>query len=117
MSKTVTTTTTVTLSGDGFGGSPLFTESIQNLSGNAPGSVALSNGFTSISALAPASSLGVVIVPPPGNTVALTLKGVTGDTGIAIDPAHSTRLNWTNVVLPPFGITSVGGVTLELIWE
>ena len=48
-----------------------------------------------------------VIVPPSTNTLALTLKGVTGDTGVSIDPNEPTIL-----CLPAsasFGITVGAG--------
>lgn len=114
MSKTVTTNTTVTLSGDGFGGAPLFSESVQNLSGNSPGSAALVTGFNSIAV--PATALGVTIVPPPGSAVTLTLKGITGDTGIPIDPANSTRLKWTAGQVATLGIAAGANVTVALVW-
>ena len=114
MAKTVTTTTQVTLSGDGFGGAPLFAESIPNTAGNAPGAAILAPGFNSIAV--PATALGVVIVPPPGSVVTLTLKGVTGDTGIPIDPGNSTRLKWTAGQVANLGITAGAGVTVGLIW-
>ena len=36
----------------------------------------------------------VCIVPPPGNAVALTLKGAGGDTGISLKPALPTVIGW-----------------------
>lgn len=114
MAKTVTTITQQVLSGDGFGGSPLFDESIVNTAGLAPSSVALATGFNSIPV--PAAALGVLIVPPPGSTTALTLKGVTGDTGIPIDPGNSTRLKWTAAQVATLGITAGAGVTVSLLW-
>lgn len=115
MAKTVTTVTTVSLAGDNFGGAPLFSESVQNLSGNAPGSAALTTGFNSIAV--PATALGVTIVPPPSSTVALTLKGITGDTGVPIDPANSTRLKWTAGQVATLGITAGAAVTVALVWS
>lgn len=115
MAKTVTVTTTVTLSGDGFGGSPFFNESLQNVSGNPPGSAILSTGFQSIAI--PATAVGVAIVPPIGNTVTMTLKGVSGDTGLPIATGVSTRYMFP-LGQSTFGITlgAGGPITVELIW-
>lgn len=115
MAKTVTTVTSVSLSGDGFGGAPFFSESVDNTSGNAPGSIALAAGFNSIPV--PATSIGVVIVPPPGSVVTLTLKGVTGDTGVGIAAAASSHLAWTAGQMANLGITASAPVTVELIWS
>jgi hypothetical protein len=46
-------------------------------------SVALSPGFNTLTR--PAGADGVVIFPDPSNTQTLTLKGVTGDTGLALN--------------------------------
>lgn len=48
--------------------------------------IALSSGDNNIPV--PAGTKYVAIVPPPGNSVALKLKGSSGDTGIVIDPAN-----------------------------
>lgn len=42
----------------------------------------------------PTGSVGVVIVPDADNTTALTLKGVSGDTGISISPSDPTLLTF-----------------------
>lgn len=115
MAKTVVTSTTVSLSGDGWGGAPLFSESVSNLSGSTPDSVLLAGGFNSIPV--PATALGVTIVPPPGSVVTLTLKGITGDTGIPIDPINSTRLKFIAGQNATFGITASAPVTVGLIWS
>lgn len=59
---------------------------------------------------------GVWIQKPAGNAVSLTLKGVTGDTGHALnltDPDYIS-LAATQTTL---GIASGGAVTIELWWE
>lgn len=62
-----------------------------------------------------ATSGGVFIVPPTGNTNTITLKGVTGDTGIPLNVSAPTF-----VCLPTtpvaFGITTGGSVVLKLVW-
>jgi hypothetical protein len=114
VAKTVTSTQTVTLSGDGWGGSPLFNESIQNISGNPPSSWQLSTGFNQFPV--PATALGVVIVPPTGNAVSLTLKGANPDTGTPIAPASSHRITWTAGQVSLLGMAVGSNVTLYLIW-
>ena len=114
MSKTVTTTTTVTVSGDGFSGAPLYSESIVNTTGLAPGQVNTANGFVSVAV--PAAALGVLVVPPPTSALVKTYKGITGDTGIPTAATGSTRFVWTAGQLATLGIACTGVEALELIW-
>ena len=65
----------------------------------------------------PAAALGVTIVPPPTSTNGKTLKGVTGDTGIPIDPANETSLTFTAGQNATLGITSIGAETITLFWK
>lgn len=116
MAKTVTTVCTQTIAGDNFTGQgPLFSESLANAAAVPPGSFTLAAGFNSIAV--PAAALGVVIVPPPGSANTKTLKGVTGDTGIPIDPAHTTTLTFTAAQNAAIGITSGGVEILTLLWK
>jgi hypothetical protein len=116
MAKTVTTTITSTVVGDGFGGiGPLYNSSVVNATGLPPSSVTLAAGFNSIPV--PATALGVLIVPPAGSTNGKTLKGITGDTGVAVAPAGTLALVWTAGQVATFGITSVAIETLTLIWQ
>lgn len=65
----------------------------------------------------PNAPTGVLIIPPSGNAVTLTLKGVTGDTGIALS---LTGWNYVSLagaggalgILP--GAGAVNGV--QLVW-
>jgi hypothetical protein len=67
-------------------------------------------GFVAITA--PVGATLAYIEPPVGNLVALTLKGVTGDTGIAISPNQPFVLTFANPLAPPaFGLTSGGAIT------
>ena len=56
----------------------------------------------------------VTIVPPAGNTTALTLKGIAGDTGVSLHPTDPTTLAFTtttaNFVLT--AATTINGVRL-----
>lgn len=50
---------------------------------------------------------GCIIVLPSANTAVVTLKGVTGDTGIAIGKTGTTVLTWDPTALPTsFVLTS-----------
>jgi len=80
-----------------YSGDVTGTETISAAANSAsPGAVtvqSLASGFNSITV--PTSTgvtvKGVVIVPPSGNTTNITIKGVTGDTGIQLhdsDPAY-----------------------------
>lgn len=70
--------------------------------------VDLSSGFNSIDA--PVGAKGVIFIPPTDNAETLTLKGVTGDTGIPLDPASPAfiPLDGTGA---NFGITAGGAVS------
>jgi hypothetical protein len=114
MSKTASLTLTLSLSGDGFAASPIFATTVTNLSGIVPGSVATSAGFTTIAV--PSAAIGVVIVPPVGSTLVKTYKGITGDTGIATDPAGPVFFKWTPGQIASFGVLSTGAETLSLLW-
>ncbi len=69
----------------------------------SPGSLevqALSSGANTITV--PSSTgvtvTGVTIIPPTGNTVAITLKGVTGDTGILLHETDPSTISLDNTV-------------------
>jgi hypothetical protein len=114
MAKTNTTSLSYSVSGESFLGTPMFAQVFTNTSGLPPGSFTLAAGFNSIPV--PATALGVTIVPPPGSTNTKTLKGVTGDTGIGVDPASPIVLKFTAAQIANIGITSGGVETLTLLW-
>ena len=116
MAKLATTGLTYSLSGDGFTGTPpVYAVARTNPAAVPPGSFTLAVGFNSIPV--PAAAIGVTIVPPLGSTTTKTLKGVTGDQGIPIDPAGQTKLDFTAGQNAAIGITSGGIETLTLLWE
>lgn len=101
MAVTATRVQTITLTGDVTG-----TETIAAASNAvSPGSVmvqALASGFNTITV---PTSTGVVvtavtIVPPAGNSTSITLKGVTGDTGLRL---HNT--DPTTIAIDPSTLT------------
>lgn len=82
----------------------------------APGQVEkkdLTTGANTITA--PSGAKGVTMKPPSGNTQALTLKGVSGDTGIAIHKTDPTSLGLDSVTT--FVINAAGSVTgMVFVW-
>lgn len=87
----------------------------------APQSIDLISGANTISTSncpALATAAGVFIIPPPGNGTTLTLKGVTGDTGIAIAfTGAPTFLSLTNTPPASFVLTASSTLTgLILVW-
>ena len=57
----------------------------------------------------------VKIVPPAGNAVSLTIKGVTGDTGIPLTPSEPSYLSMPSGS-SSFVLTAGGAVTVLCIW-
>lgn len=53
----------------------------------------------------------VVIIPPRGNTNPLTLKGVTGDTGVPINPNGIAVIPVPSGGAPTWGITATSAIT------
>jgi hypothetical protein len=59
---------------------------------------------------------GVIIVPLNGSGT-ITLKGVTGDTGMPIHATEPTGpIRLANVTASNFGITTTADVTFQFIW-
>lgn len=87
----------------------------------SPGAVtvqALSSGFNSISVPASTGILvtAVTIIPPAGNAQTLTLKGVTGDTGIALHPTDPTTIALASSVTA-IGITAGAAIQgMRFVW-
>ena len=71
--------------------------------------VVLASGANTITV--PAGASGCCIIPPSANTVALTLKGVTGDTGVAIAPAAPSVLAFPASPPASFVITAASLTT------
>jgi len=99
MAVTASRKTTIVYTGDVTG-----TEVIEAADSEAsPGAVtfqALASGFNSITV---PSSTGVTVTsvtikPPTGNTTTITLKGVTGDTGVALHPSDPTTIGIASTV-------------------
>lgn len=104
MAATATRVTTITYSGDVVGTQTLSAAS--NTSSPAEvRAVDLSSGFNEIAIPSGFTPVSVTIVPPSGNTTSITLKGVTGDTGIRIHDTDPTTIALHSTV------TSIGLTT------
>jgi hypothetical protein len=77
-------------------------------------SQALSSGNNSITV--PTGATALTIAPPSGNTVAITLKGVNGDTGIALHRTHPTSIGIYSTVTA-IVLNAGSAVTVKLIWS
>lgn len=83
---------------------------------NSPGSIqdiSLALGANTITP--PANSTGATIVFPAANTVLVTLKGVTGDTGIVLHPTDPTRIGLNSTTA--FVLTAATSVAIRIIWS
>lgn len=123
-----TTNLTIGTGSGGVGTSTTTLSTVFNIAGNGQAvdlslynafspavvqSLDLASGFNAINTTtcpALARAGGVFLIPPAGNTQTLTLKGVTGDTGIALSLTAPTFLSLTTSP-PNFGITAGGTVT------
>jgi len=117
MAKTNTTTISIGIQGDGFAGGTAgtYSNAQSNGGGLPPTSVTTSNGFTAVTV--PATALGFTIVPPPGSAVTKILKGVTGDTGVALAPNLPTSVPLTAGLIASFGLTCNGIETVTVFWQ
>lgn len=105
------------------GNNPGQSVDVQLFNPNSPAVVQVLNlvsGATTINATncpALANAGGVVLIPPVGNTQAITLKGASGDTGIALSKVAPTMIAFD--VAPPtsFVLTTGGAITgFKLAW-
>jgi hypothetical protein len=112
----MTATATITLSGtldDAPSGSKQFAGTLSSAAA-CPATllVALSTSFAAITVPTLPAPTGVMIKLPAGNTHEVTLKGVTGDTGIKIGKTGWTVLSWDPASIPTtFGMVAAGTVT------
>ena len=92
MATTATRSTTITYSGDVVGAQVLSAAS----NAASPGSIeikTLANGFNSMTVpTGGATVTACTIVPPSGNATSITIKGITGDTGIRIHNTDPTTI-------------------------
>ena len=111
-------TTAIAYTGDVVGVEN-YTASTNSLSPGQLQIVSLTSGANTITVpiiAAISVPVAVVIIPPAANAVAITLKGVTGDTGVRI---HNT--DPTTIALDPsvttFVLTAASGISgVRLVW-
>lgn len=117
MSVASTRTTTIVFSGDTVG-----TQTVAAASNAAsPGQVelkTLASGANTITAPTGGSTpTACTILPPSGNTQTITLKGVTGDTGVALHLTDPTTIALASSVTT-FVLTAGGTITgIRLYWS
>lgn len=117
MSTSATRTITLVFSGDVTG-----TETISAATNAAsPGQLeikTLSSGANTITVPTGGSTpTAVTIVPPTGNVVTMTLKGVTGDTGVALHLTDPTNIALASSVTT-FVITTSNTLTgIRFYWS
>lgn len=111
MAVTSNRKTTIILSGDADGTQILDA----GANTTSPGSLTvqdLASGFNSVSvpAATGVTVTACTIVPPSGNSTSITLKGVTGDTGIRIHNTDPTTIAIHSTVTA-IGLTAGAGIS------
>ena len=100
-----------------FTGDVVGTETLEAAANAAsPGQIqiiALASGANTITP--PAGSQAVTIKPPTGNVVTLTLKGVTGDTGVGLHLTDPSSFGIASAA-STFVITASSTVTVRFEW-
>ncbi|HLK55044.1 MAG TPA: hypothetical protein VKU00_00680 [Chthonomonadaceae bacterium] len=88
----------------------------QVLTSNSPSdqTVQAFTGGTFASVTVPANTTGVFIVPQAGNTGAITLKGVTGDTGVALNKTQPSFIALDAGAA--FGILCANSISITFNW-
>ena len=99
-----------------FSGDITWTQEIaaaNNTSANGQSDIVnLSNGFNTITIPTGGGTIptAVTIIPPDGNTNTITLKGVTGDTGISLHKLDPTTIG-LNSSVTTIGLTAGAAIT------
>ena len=76
--------------------------------------ITLANGFNAIAV--PTWAVGVIILPNVTNAVPMTLKGVTGDTGLPLSLTSPSLLSFGAITPANIGLTSSGaGATITQV--
>lgn len=89
---------------------------------NATGSgivqnVVLQSGANTITPPTSPAPAGCIIKLPSTNTAITTLKGVTGDTGIALGKTTTTLLNWDSTAVPSTFVLTSASTQTGLVTE
>jgi hypothetical protein len=114
MAVTATRSVSIGISGDGLNESNVFPAASNVASPGNITYVSLASGSNTIT-----TTTGVVaatIIPPAGNTQSITLKGVTGDTGVRLHNTDPSSIGLDSSV-SSFILTAGGTVTgVRIIW-
>lgn len=90
-------------------------EAIDNAA--SPGEIELISLLTGANTITPPTgATGVTIIPDNTNTIAITLKGVTGDTGLPLALTSPTSIGLASAS-NTFVLTAASAVTVRLIWS
>ena len=114
MAVTATRKTTVTFSGD-FVATEQYSAASNASSPAVRSLIILASGANTITPPLGATPKAVIIIPPAGNVIAITLKGVTGDTGVLLhltDPTVIALGSATNTFVLTAGSLFTNPVTL-----
>ena len=77
----------------------------------------LAAGFNLITPPADTVATGVTIVPPSYNELTITLKGITGDTGLLLNPSDPTSLGLGSPTAT-FGLTAEDEIEgVRFVWS
>jgi len=63
----------------------------------------------------PANSIGVFILPQPGNTGTITFKGVTGDTGVNL-PKSGAYYQGLDIAVASFGLLCASSIAVVFVF-
>lgn len=116
MSTAAAWSATLTFTGDDPA-TKTYTAATNNTSPAYDQFVNLASGANTLTAPVAATPTRLTIVPPSGNTVLMTLKGITGDTGFPIHKLDPTTvaLDSTFVNLCLTAANTINGV--RIIWS
>lgn len=117
MAASATRSTTITFSGD-VSGAEILNAATNAASPAQIQLLSLASGANTITAPTGGSTpTACTIIPPTGNAVSLTVKGVTGDTGIRIHNTDPTTIAIDSSVAT-FCLTAGNTVTgVRLVWS
>lgn len=116
MATTATRSTTIVFTGD-VTGTEVYTAASNSSSPGQLQIVALSSGNNTITLPTSSTTVAsVTILPPTGNSVALILKGIAGDTGINLHPTDPTTIAFPNSGVTSFVINAGSAVNIRLTW-
>lgn len=79
--------------------------------------IVLQSGANTITVPSTPAPSGCIIVLPSTNTAVVTLKGVSGDTGIAIGKTTTQVLNWDSTAVPASFVLNSASTQTGLITE